>query len=153
LKEESVREHVDHHDAELLLRLYDLRREEKLRQARAWFSREFQAKSTDEYQKLYPPGSEQDAYFRMVVTYWEMVGSIINSGLIKQDFFFQNTGEFFGVWERIKHLIPAVREAYKNPHLWENLELMAKAYEAWMAKRAPDALEAFRQRVLATHKK
>ena len=148
-----MREHVDHHDAELLLRLYDLRREDKLRRARAWFSQEFQAKSTDEYQKLYPPGSEQDAYFRMVVTYWEMVGSIVNSGLIKQDFFFQNTGEFFGVWERIKDLIPAVREAYKNPHLWENLELMAKAYEAWMAKRAPDALEAFRQRIQAIHKK
>ena len=148
-----MREHADHHDAELLLRLYDLRREEKLRRARAWFALEFQAKSTDEYQKLYPPGSEEDAFFRMVVTYWEMVGSIVNSGLIKQDFFFQNTGEFFGVWERIKDLIPEVREAYKNPHLWENLELMAKAYEAWMAKRAPDALAAFLQRIQAVHKK
>ena len=148
-----MREHVDHHDAELLLRLYELRREEKLRRARAWFAQEFQAKSTDEYQKLYPPGSEQDAFFRMVVTYWEMVGSIVNSGLIKQDFFFQNTGEFFGVWERIKDLIPGVREVYKNPHLWENLELMAKAYEAWMAKRSPDALEAFRQRIQAVYKK
>jgi len=148
-----VREHVDHHDAELLLRLYELRREEKLRRARAWFSQEFQAKSTDEYQKQCPPGSEPDAFFRMVVTYWEMAGSIVNSGLIKQDFFFQNTGEFFGVWERIKDLIPAVREAFKNPHLWENLELMAKAYEAWMAKRSPDALEAFRQRIQAIHKK
>ena len=148
-----MRVSVDHHDAELMLRLYDLRREEKLRRAREWFTLEFQAKSTDDYLKKYPPGSEQDAYFRMVVTYWEMVGSIVNSGLIKQDFFFQNTGEFFGVWEKIKHLMPAAREAFKNPHMWENLESMASNYEAWMAKRAPEAIEAYRQRIQSLQKK
>ena len=148
-----MREHPDHHDAELLLRLYDLRREERLRRARAWFGREYDAKSTEEHLKKYPPGSEEDAFFRMVVTYWEMVGSIVNSGLIKQDFFFQNTGEFFGVWEKIKNLIPAVRAAYGNPHLWENLELMAGSYEKWMSKRSPQAIEAYRQRLQAAQKK
>lgn len=148
-----MREHVDHHDAELLLRLYDLRREEKLRQARAWLASEFQAKSSEEYLKKYPPGSDEDAFFRMVVTYWEMVGSIVNSGLIKQDFFFQNTGEFFGVWEKIKHLVPAVREAFGNPHFWENLESMARNYEEWMAKRSPAAIDAYRQRIQAMQKK
>lgn len=148
-----MREHPDHHDAELLLRLYDLRREEKLRRARDWFTLEFQAESTEDYLKKYPRGSEQDAFFRMVVTYWEMVGSIVNSGLIKQDFFFQNTGEFFGVWEKIKHLIPDTRKGFKNPHLWENLEWMAASYETWMAKRAPEAIEAYRQRLQALQKK
>ena len=148
-----MREHVDHHDAELMLKLYDLRREEKMRRARDWFLREFDAKSTDDYQKKYPPGSDEDAYFRMVVTYWEMVGSIVNSGLIKQEFFFQNTGEFFAVWERIKHLLPKVREAFKNPHLWENLDLMAGNYEEWMNKRAPEALDTFRQRLQSLQKK
>ena len=148
-----MREHPDHHDAELLLRLYELRREEKLRRAREWFTLEFQAKSPDDYIKKYPPGSEQDAFFRMVVTYWEMVGSIVNSGLIKQDFFFQNTGEFFGVWEKIKHLSPTAREAFKNPHMWENLELLASHYEAWMAKRAPEAIDAYRQRLQSFQKK
>ena len=148
-----MREHPDHHDAELLLRLYDLRREEKLRKARAWFSREFQAKSTEDYLKKYAPGSEEDAFFRMVVTYWEMVGSIVNSGLIKQDFFFQNTGEFFGVWEKIKHLVPNAREAFKNPHMWKNLEEMATSYEAWMVNRAPDAIGAYRERLQALEKK
>ena len=148
-----MREHVDHHDAELMLKLYDLRREEKMRLARDWFLREFNAKSTDDYQQKYPPGSNEDAYFRMVVTYWEMVGSIVNSGLIKQDFFFQSTGEFFAVWERIKHLLPKVREAFKNPHLWENLDLMAGNYEEWMNKRAPEALDTFRQRLQSLQKK
>ena len=148
-----MREHPDHHDAELLLRLYDLRREEKLRRAREWFALEFQAKSTDDYLSKYPPGSEGDAFFRMVVTYWEMVASIVNSGLIKQDFFFQNTAEFFGVWERIKHLVPAARQAFKNPHMWENLELMSAHYEEWMAKRAPEALDVYRQRIALLEKK
>jgi hypothetical protein len=151
--EESVREHVDHHDAELLLRLYDLRREEKLRRAREWFTQEFQAKSMEDYLKKYPPGSEQNAFSRMVMTYWEMVGSIVNSGLINQDFFFQNTGEFFIVWEKIKHLLPAAREAYKNPHLWGNLESMTGNYEEWMAKRAPEAVDAFRERLQSFQKK
>lgn len=148
-----MKEHPDHHDAELMLRLYDLRREEKLRRAREWFTLEFRAESTEDFLKKYPPGSEQDAYFRMVVTYWEMVASIVNNGLIKQDFFFQNTGEFFGVWERIKHLIPNARQAFKNPHLWGNLERIAASYEGWMAKRAPEAIEAYRQRVKSLQKK
>ena len=148
-----MREHPDHHDAELLLRLYDLRREEKLRRAREWFALEFQAKSTEDYLKKYPPGSEQDAFFRMVVTYWEMVGSMVNSGLIKQDFFFQNTGEFFGVWEKTKHMVPDARNAFKNPHLWKNLEQMAATYEEWMAKRAPEAIGAYRERLQTLQKK
>jgi hypothetical protein len=148
-----LREHVDHHDAELLLRLYELRREEKLRRAREWMTLEFSAKSLEDYLKKYPPGSEHDAFFRMVVTYWEMVGSIVNSGLIKQEFFFQNTAEFFNVWQKIKDLTPASREAFKNPHLWNNLEVMATNYETWMAKRAPGAIEAFEQRLRSIQKK
>lgn len=142
-----MREHPDHHDAELLLRLYDLRREEKLRRAREWFTHEFRAQSQEDFAEQCPPGSEKNAFFRMVVTYWEMVGSIVNSGLIKEDFFFQNTGEFFGVWERIKPLIPTARENFKNPYLYKNLEQMAANYEEWMTKRTPGAIEAYRQRV------
>ena len=148
-----MREHTDQYDAELLLRLYDIRREEKLRRARAWFSQELQAQSPEEFLSKFPPGSEENAYFRMVVTYWEMVGSIVNSGLIKQDFFFQNTGEFFAVWEKIKGKIPATRESFKNPHLWENLEKLAHDYEEWMNKRAPEAIDAFRQRLGSVPKK
>ncbi|HET7214988.1 MAG TPA: hypothetical protein VFL79_15475 [Terriglobia bacterium] len=148
-----MKEHPDHHDAELMLRLYDLRREEKLRRAREWFALELRAESAEDFMKKYPPGSEQDAYFRMVVTYWEMAASIVNNGLIKQDFFFQNTAEFFGVWERIRHLMPDARKAFKNPHMWENLEQLAANYETWMAKRAPEAIDAYRQRVKALQKK
>lgn len=148
-----MRVKVDHHDAELMLKLYELRREEKLRRARDWFMLEFHAQSPEEILKNYPPSSEGNAFFRMVVTYWEMVGSIVNSGLIEQDFFFQNTAEFFGVWEKIKTAIPAIREVYKNPLLWKNLEKMATAYEEWSDKRAPGAVGAYRERIAVVRKK
>jgi hypothetical protein len=142
-----MREHPDHHDAELLLRLYDLRREAKLRQARDWFQREFRAASWEEFLQSCPRGSEKNALFRMVVSYWEMAASIVNHGLIQEGFFFENTGEFWAVWEKIKQLAPAVREEYENPLMWKNLETLAGKYEQWMAKRAPDALDALRRRI------
>jgi hypothetical protein len=142
-----MREHPDHHDAELLLRLYDLRREARLRQAREWFENEFQAKSLEDFWLRWPMGCQENAFFRMVVSYWEMVASIVNHGLITAGFFFENTGEFWAVWEKIKHLAPALRENRKNPSLWSNLETLAGNYEKWMAKRAPEALDAMRRRM------
>jgi hypothetical protein len=142
-----VRERADHYDGELLLRLYELRREEKLRQARDWFAREFQAKSLEEFGKLCPPGSEPNCYFRMTVSYWDMAASMVNNGLIKEEFFFESTTEFWLVWEKLKQMAPAVREAYANPTMFKNLETLAGKYEKWMAKRAPEALAAFRRRM------
>jgi hypothetical protein len=148
-----MREHPDHYDAELLLRLFDLRREEKLRQARDWFVREFQVASLDEHTKRFPPGTKEDDYFRMVLSYWEMAASIVNHHLIKEDFFFENTGEFWVVWTKVQHLAPDVRSAMKNPLMWQNLETLVENYEKWMAHRAPEALEAFRQRLAEASKK
>jgi hypothetical protein len=143
-----MREHPDHHDAELLLRLYDLRREAKLREAREWFMREFQADSFADLMKKYPRGTNENAFFRMVVSYWDMVASIVNHGLIKEEFFFENTREFWVVWEKTKHLVPEARETFKNPLTWTNLEKLAERFEKWINERAPEALDAFRQTVL-----
>ena len=140
-----MRDHADHHDAELLLRLYDLRREEKLRQAREWVLQEFQADSLEDLHRRHPRGSPENALLRMVVGYWDMAASVVNSGLIQEEFFFENTNEFWSVWEKVKHLAPAVRQTFKNPHVWENLETLAKKYEQWLTKRAPEALDATRR--------
>lgn len=144
-----MREPPDHFDADLLLRLYDLRREAKLREARDWFAREFQANNMEEFARVCPRGSEHHAYFRMVVSYWDMAASIVNNGLIKEEFFFENTTEFFLVWERVKSLARAMRETAKDPFYWSNLEKLAEKYEKWLTRRAPDALEAFRERLRA----
>jgi len=142
-----MREHPDHYDAELLLRLYDLRREARLRKARDWMLREFQASSLDEFLRRYAPGSDENDFFRMVISYWEMAASIVNHGLIKEEFFFENTGEFWTLWAKIKPLAAEAREKWKYPRLWANLESLSQKYEKWVSHHAPEALDAFRARL------
>lgn len=114
-------------DANLLLRLYELRREEKLRQARDWFSKNFKASKLEEFQKLCPLGSQENAYFRMVTSYWEMAASFVTNGVLHQDLFAQNSRELLFVWERIRDIVPAWRETFKNPKLVRNVETVATA--------------------------
>ena len=142
-----MREHPDHHDAELMLRLYDLRREETLRQARAWLIQEFHADSADDLYQRYPSGSKENTYFRMAVSYWDMAASIVNHGLIKEEFFFESNGEFWFIWEKVKHLMPKLREARRNPLMYHSLEALAAQYEKWLEGRAPGALSASRERL------
>src|SRR6185369_17843159 len=94
-------------DANLILRLYELRREEKLRTAREWFSANFNPASFEDVQKIAPPGSKENAYVRMVVSYWEMVSSFVTSGVLNQDLLFQSSGELLVVWERVREFLPA----------------------------------------------
>jgi hypothetical protein len=147
-----VRESPDNYDAELLLRLYELRREEKLRRAREWMTGRFQADSVEDLARQFPLGSEENAFLRMTVSYWDMAASLVNHGLLKEDLFFENTAEFWVIWEKVRHLAPPLRETRKNPLLWKNLETLASRYEQWMAGRAPEALDAFRQRLKEARK-
>jgi hypothetical protein len=141
-----MKEVPDDRDAELMLRLYELRREEKLRQARAWLTRDFQADSLDDLNKRFPAGSKENDYFRMAVSYWDMAGSIVNHGLINEELFFENNNEFWIVWRKVAHLVPERRTVFKNPFIWKNLETLATKYEKWMEKRAPGALAALAER-------
>jgi hypothetical protein len=135
-----MHEKPDHHDAELLLKLYELRREEKLRRAREWFVRQFQIEPTEELVQRYPPGSEENTFFRMTVGYWEMAASLLNHGLINEDLFFENTMEMLIVWSKLKPAATLFRERNRNPRVWKNLEDAAGRYEKWLEKRAPGAL-------------
>ena len=146
-----MREHPDHYDAELLLRLYDLRREAKLRQARDWFMREFRASSSEELEKRFADHPEESPLFRMVISYWDMAASIVNHGLINEEFFFENTGEFWFVWTKIKHLAPQMRESMKYPFVWKNLETLADKFEKWRNGKAPGSVDAMRAMVPKLH--
>ncbi len=64
-------------DADLILRFYELRRESRLREARSFLLGRFRAKNLQELNDLCPPGSEENAYFRQVLTYWDMVSAIV----------------------------------------------------------------------------
>ena len=95
----KVERPATYEDANLLLRLYELRREERLRKAREWFIKNFHASTMEEFQKLCPLGSKENAFYRMVVSYWEMAASFVTGGILHQSLFAQNSRELLFVWE------------------------------------------------------
>lgn len=134
-------------DANLILRLYELRREEKLRKAREWFGPNCTATSVEELLRIAPPGSQENAYFRMVVSYWEMAASMVTSGVLNQELFFQSGGELVFVWERVRGIVPGFRDFTKNPTAWHNLETVGNAYIKWMESKGPETYPAFQKMV------
>src|SRR5215469_15362699 len=128
-------------DANLLLRLYELRREETMRKARQWLA-SFSATNPEHAQKLADRGSQENAYFRMVTSYWDMAASFVTSGILNEELFLQNNGELLFVWEKSRPAIEQSRAVMKNPNYMKNFETLAQAaikrmspenYESWAA--------------------
>ena len=134
-------------DVNLIIKLYEMRREERMREARRWYVASFKVKTLAEFQALCPPGSEENASFRMVVTYWDMVASFLTSGVVNQELFFQSGLELIFVWERLRDVVPDLREAFGNPLQYKNFELASHAFIQWWNKEAPGAYEAYSKRV------
>lgn len=137
---------MTHEDANLILKLYELRREEKLRAARAWFIAEFKVTSMEEFDALCPVGSEKNAYFRMVSTYWEMATSFVVNGILNPALFIQNSLEFLVVWERLRGILPALRARNNAPHQLRNLESCADLAADWLSQQGPGVYESFQAR-------
>jgi hypothetical protein len=136
---------VTHEQANLLLRLYELRREPRMRQARSWFYSQFEVNTPQELASKYPMGSEESASLRMVISYWEMAAGMANRGLIDDEMFFENSTEGWIVWEKVKAVVPARRVALKNPTYLLHLENFATRFEAWREQTAPGSIETSRQ--------
>ena len=134
-------------DVNLLLRLYELRREDRMRQARTWFVIHFHAGTMEELQKLCPLGSEENTSYRMVTSYWDMVASFITSGVLNAELFFDSNRELLLVWVRLEKLVPSIREFWKDAFAFKNLETVSKHYIEWMNSRAPGSYESFAERI------
>jgi hypothetical protein len=117
-------------DAELLLRLYELRRDPEMRRARAFMLSEFKAQSWDELRPHYLTGDELDRHFRMTTSYWEMVAAFVNRGLIDEELFFDTHGEDIVIWSRIAPVVAGARAQIRPTWVW-NLERLAKRHQAW----------------------
>lgn len=131
--------------AQLHLKIYDLRRETKLRQAREWFFKNYFVDTMDDLQRVAPMGTEAGAFAMMVLTYWDQACAFLNYGLLHEDLFFETGGEFFGVWERVKLIIPQIRQLFLNKDFLGHLEKAAQRYEAWSEKRNPGNIANMRQ--------
>jgi hypothetical protein len=134
-----------HEQGQLQLEIYDLRREAKLRQARDWFFQNYHVNTFDEAMRLAPPGTENGALAMMVFGYWEQACAYLNHGLLHEDLFFETSGEFFGVWELVKGIIPEGRARFSNNLFLANVEKAAQRYESWIETRSPGHIAAMRQ--------
>jgi hypothetical protein len=106
--------------AELIMQLYDLRREETMRKARNWmFS--FNPTSAEEIGKtMMDP--EVGAYLRMVLSYWDMAATFVVKGAIDADMFYETSGEHIGVYAKIQPFLADLRKEWDMPEAFANLE-------------------------------
>jgi hypothetical protein len=106
--------------ATLLIRLYELRREPTMREARNWFAREFNPSSIDDVvQAVMGPNS---GYFRMVTSYWDMAASFVLNGAIDEQMFNDATGEQIGVFAKMEPFLSDYRTRLGSPKYLSQLE-------------------------------
>ena len=111
-----------HHDAELILKLYDLRREEVMRKARNWFFT-FEPKSFEDFMKVMSNfGSDENAYLRQVLTYWETAAALIAHGTLNAALAQDTLGEMLGIYARVQPFVKQLREMMKSPDFLQNLQ-------------------------------
>ena len=123
-----------HADAELLLHLYDQRRDEKLRKARNFVLFEFVPTSDEEFAALaFNFGSEQQLYFRMVFSYWEQTAALSNRGVVHGELFDDFSGELFFLYAKYGSFFHIVRERL-NPDFGKHIETAAMATPARRAR-------------------
>jgi len=134
-----------HEQAKLHLQIYEERREPRLRQARDWFFSNYFADTLDDAMRVAAPGTEAGTNLMMVVSYWDQACAFLNYGLLHEDLFFETSGEFFGVWERLRPTIKEGRERFSNKLFAAHIEKAANRFEAWAEKRTPGLIASMRQ--------
>jgi hypothetical protein len=106
-------------DANLILKLYDLRREGVMREARAWFFT-FNPQTVQDFIDVMI--SDKSGYYRMVVSYWDMAASFVNHGAIDEQMFNDANGEHVLVYSKVAPFLPELRMMFGSTQYLENLE-------------------------------
>jgi len=112
-------------DAQLILQLYDLRREAEMRKARNWWVAEFWPQSAEEFVKVaFTPGSQENNWLRQVTGYWSMAASLVLHGALNADLFLQPavSGEMFIVFAKVQPFLKDLREKAGDRHMFANIE-------------------------------
>src|SRR5512142_1759029 len=97
-------------DAELILKLYDLRREPVMRKARNFMAQFFPQSTDDVMQVMTAFGSDENAYFRQVLGYWEMAASLVLRGAVHEELFMDNANEMFFTFAKLAPYLQEIRE-------------------------------------------
>lgn len=110
-------------EADLILKLYDLRRETVMREARNWL---FTFNPTSIQDIMDVMMGEHSGHFRMVISYWDMACALVNNGTIDEELFNQVNGEHLFVYMKVEPLLQEIRTMFDNPDFLKNLETTVK---------------------------
>ena len=139
-------------DADLILKLYDLRREKTMREARNWFF-QFNPKGREDFIDVLT--SDKSGLYRMVISYWDMACSFVNNGAIDAQMFNDANGEHLFVYAKLEPFLPALREEMGNPNFLAHLEKVVKDCPDYETKitnirtRMAKLVELYQQRAAA----
>jgi hypothetical protein len=129
-------------DAQIIMKLYDLRREPEMRKARAWFAG-WWPNSADEILKVVQGGGTQEnAWFRQVSGYWDMAASFVLRGALNEELFVDSGTEMWFTFAKLQPFVKEIREKANSPYLYARIEKVAgrskdgRARIQMMAKRA-----------------
>jgi hypothetical protein len=126
-------------DAEIILRLYDLRRETVMRQARAWVGGQFWPTTLDEYLAVAEnPADPHNAFLRQVLTYWEMAAALVLHGAVSAELFVDCNGEGFFILAKFAPILEAIRE--RNPMFMSKTSELINRFSA-AAQRYEEVLK------------
>ena len=121
---------LTHADAELILKVYDTRREPVMREARQALNQNFWPKSFGDVMEVASsPQHPLNSAFRQCGTYWEMVYSFVRHGIVHPEFWLENNGEGLFLLAKIEPWLAELREA-AEPQVFRNAE--------WVARECPD---------------
>ena len=133
--------------AELLLSLYESRREPAMRAARDWWVLKFHPASARDVLRIWV--SSESAPYRMVTTYWEMAASFVTLGAIDAEMFHAANTEHLAVYSKLKPHLAEIRELASYPDYMQNLESLVSSLpdakerlapiERYLARRAAEA--------------
>src|SRR5262249_5680199 len=122
--------------AEIILKLYELRTEPVMRQARAWMTGEFWPNTSEEFFAVARnPADPHNAFFRQVTTYWEMAAAMVLHGAVSADLFVDCNGEGFFLLAKVAHILEEIRETMptfmnKTSEMVNRFAAAAARYEA-----------------------
>ena len=110
-------------DANLILRLYEIRREPVMREARTWFF-SFNPTSTAEYMEAIM--GDHSGHLRMVITYWDMAASLVNNGAIDEQMFNDANGEHLFIFAKIEPILEELRQQWNQPEMLKHFETLIR---------------------------
>ena len=131
---------ASHHDAELILKLYDLRRETEMRKARTFLGFEFWPNSAEDFAKVTAPGSDANRYWRQGISFWTMAAQLVLHGSLDESLFLDTAGEMFFYFAKFKPFLADIRKT--QPDTFKAIEMLINRSDA-----GKQQLAAFEQRV------